>query len=131
VDAKKLNLKIDAEKLRNAVLKALAAENVRVELGQKVPVPAQPIFHNKIAYGKGCPWSCQGAENISYSGLDYPETIKAIKEHFVVCGLVPPNGYELMDHYAEAFKKVFQNIERVIQIYEGTEKYIPLEERLV
>ena len=130
VDPEKLAVKAETGRIRNAVLKALAAENVNVGLWQNVPVPAQPIFQNKSAYGKGCPWTCHGAENVSYNAFDYPNTIEVLENHFVLKGLMPPNGFELMDRYGEAFQKVFQNIERVIEIYDETDTYVPLEERL-
>jgi dTDP-4-amino-4,6-dideoxygalactose transaminase len=130
VDPEKLNLDIEAGKLKDAVFKALAAENVKVGQWQKIPVPGQPIFKNKTAYGKGCPWSCHGADDVNYDVRDYPNTIKVLEDHFLVTGLVPPNGFELMDRYGEAFQKVFQNIDKVIEIYDETEQYVPLEERL-
>ncbi len=130
VDPKKLNLDIEAGKLKNAVLKALAAENVKVGVWQQFPLPGQPMFRNKTAYGKGCPWSCHGADDVSYNVRDYPNTTQVLEDHFLVTGMVPPNGFEILDHYGEAFRKVFENIDRVIGIYDETEKYVSLEERL-
>ena len=118
VDPTGLNLDIHPGKLRGAVLEALAAENVPVSRWQKVPVPSQPLFQNKLAYGRGCPWRCHGAEDVSYKTEDYPNTVAILENSFVLRGLVPPNGFELMDHYVAAFEKVFQNIERVVDIFD-------------
>ena len=127
----KMNLKGEIGKIRNAIQSALSAENVGVFLWQSVPVPAQPMFRNKVAYGKGCPWTCHGADDVSYNGLDYPNTIQVLEDHMVIKGLMNPAGSELMDRYGEAFRKVFDNIERVIEIYEeGNGEYVPLKERL-
>ena len=126
----KLNLKAEIGKIRNAVLNALTAENVRASLFQSVPVPAQPMFQKKLAYGKDCPWTCHGAENVSYSGQDYPNTIRVLEDHFLLKGLMYPDGLKLMDYYAEAFRKVFENIERVIEVYDQTNEYVPLAEKL-
>jgi len=129
VDPRKLNMEIEPGKLRDAVLKALVAENVDAMLWQKVPVPAQPLFQNKLAYGRGCPWRCQGSR-VRYDIDDYPNTIAHLDNSFTVRRLPPPNSFELMDCYAEAFEKVFENINRVIDIFDKTEKYVPLAERM-
>ena len=121
VDPVKLGMAIEPRKLRNAVLKALLAENVRAFCWQKVPVPGQPLFQNKLAYGKGCPWTCHDAEDVSYDVREYPNTLAILESSFVVWGLVPPNGHELMDSYAVAFEKVFRNIDRVVDLVDETE----------
>ena len=51
VDPAELNLNVEAGKLRDAVMHALAAEKVDVMRWQKVPVPAQPVFQKKSGYG--------------------------------------------------------------------------------
>ena len=109
---------------------ALAAENVRAGQWQKVPVPAQPMFQNKRAYGKGWPWSCSGDGEVSYDLRNYPNSFSALENSFTVRGLVPPNGTELVDAYAAAFEKVFGNIDRVLAAYDRKEQFIPLEERI-
>ena len=124
VDPKELNLNVEVGKFRNAILKALSAENVKVGLWQKSTVPGQPIFRNKMAYGRGCPWSCQQREDLRYDPLGYPNSVMALENHFVIGGLVPPNGFELMDRYAEAFGKVFGNVDRVLELYDEVETYV-------
>ena len=128
VDTSALGLDIEVGKLRNAVMKALAAENVDVMRWQKVPVPSQPMFQNKIAYGNGSPWNCP-AGDVSYDVEQYPNAFASLENSFVVRRMVPPNGVELMDRYAAAFAKVFGQIERVIELYDQTETYVPLEQR--
>ena len=130
VDPAVLNLDIEVGKLRNAIMHALAAENVLVILWQKVPVPGQPMFQNKLAYGKGCPWSCQAADQRCYEVRDYPNTIRVLEDHFLLKGLIPPNGSELMARYGDAFRKVFQRLDHVIEHYDQTHQYVPVEERM-
>jgi dTDP-4-amino-4,6-dideoxygalactose transaminase len=129
VDPDKLNLDIEPGKLKDAILKALKAENVSVGRLQQAPVPAQPLFQNKTGYGEGWPWNCHGRE-VSYDIYDYPNTTAAIEKSFFVRGLPPPHDLELMDLYAEAFEKVVQNIDRVVDLFDETEQYIPLGERM-
>jgi len=128
LDPSALGLDIEVGRLRNAVMKALAAENVDVMRWQKVPVPSQPMFQNKIAYGNGSPWNCP-AGDVSYDVEQYPNAFASLENSFVVRRIVPPNGVELMDRYAAAFAKVFGQIERVIELYDQTETYVPLEQR--
>ena len=128
LDTSALGLDIEVGRLRNAVMKALAAENVDVMRWQKVPVPSQPMFQNKIAYGNGSPWNCP-AGDVSYDVEQYPNAFASLENSFVVRRIVPPNGVELMDRYAAAFAKVFGQIERVIELYDQTETYVPLEQR--
>jgi len=88
-----LGLDIPVEKLRDAVVYALVAEGVRAFLWQKVPVPAQPVFRNKAAYGKGCPWNCpHTAAKVDYNGWDYPNTVKVLRNHFVIRGCFRPKA---------------------------------------
>ena len=125
-----IGLDVPVEKFRNAILKALAAENVRVSLWQKVPVPAQTVFQLKVGYAKGCPWNCKGRQDVSYDPFAYPNTIRMLQDHFVVWGLVPPNTSELMDYYSQAFHKVFANCARTVEIYDRAGIYQPLEKIL-
>jgi len=116
-------------RVRDAVMAALTAENVRVARWQKMPVPDQPVFQRKQAYGRGCPWRCQGSDGISYDPSEFQNTRAVIENHFVVRGLVPPNNLELMDRYAIAFEKVFDHLDRVLEIHSGrSEKTTSLEE---
>ena len=129
VDPEALDLPVETGKLRDAVMKALAAENVRAGLWQKIPVPAQPIFQKQAAYGQGCPWSCQGSE-VTYDIRDYSNAVAILENSFVVRGLTPPNDVALVEAYAEAFEKVFENIDRVVDIFDKTEQYVSLEEKM-
>jgi len=128
VDPVALGLDVEAGLLRDAVMKALAAESVDVTMWQKVPVPAQTMFQNKVAYGNGSPWDLAGGD-VSYDVYDYPNTFAALDDSFVVRRTAPPNGPELMDRYADAFEKVFGQIDRVVAMFEDTEEYVPLEVR--
>ena len=53
-----LGLDISARTLREKVQEALRAEGVPTGQWQRLPVPSQEIFQNRIGYGAGCPWRC-------------------------------------------------------------------------
>lgn len=128
VNPDELNLDVEPGRLRNAVLKALQAENVDASLWQKVPLPAQTVFHKKIGYGNGSPWRDHGSD-VTYDLDDCPNTFAILDNSFCLRRLIPPNDSELMDSYAGAFRKVFGQIDHVLESYGETEDYVGLEER--
>ncbi|MFQ6097820.1 MAG: hypothetical protein ACE5O2_08840, partial [Armatimonadota bacterium] len=99
-----------------AMQKALAAEGVGMGQWQTRPVPGQSVFQEKRGYGKGCPWTCRFARDVEYRAQDYPETVKFIESHSYLTGVYPPNDMDLMRLYVEGFRKVADNIERVLEL---------------
>jgi perosamine synthetase len=56
-DAKEMGLS------RDLFVKALAAEGIPAGTGYVRPMYANPVFLNKVAYGRGgCPWTCHGED---------------------------------------------------------------------
>ena len=129
IDPEKLNVDAEPGKIRNAVMKALKAENINVGRWQKIPVPAQPMWQNMMAYGKGCPWKCHGGD-VRYDIDEYPMAWEMLEKSFILWGVAPPDEFERVDYYAQAFEKVFANIEKVVDLYDKTEKYVPLTDRM-
>jgi len=120
LDPSELGIDIEASKFRNKVTRALQAEGVDAVLWQSLPVPGQTLFQLKEGYGKGCPWSCPYYnKQIKYDIQDYPETVKLLNDSFVICSEPYPiyaQNLELMKHYVEAFHKVFDNLDEVLEI---------------
>lgn len=119
LDPSELGIDIEASKFRNKVTRALQAEGVDAVLWQSLPVPGQTLFQLKEGYGKGCPWSCPYYnKQIKYDVQDYPETVKLLNDSFVICSESYPiyaQKLELMKYYAEAFQKVFDNLDEVLE----------------
>ncbi len=90
---------------REAMQAALRAEGVPTHRWQTLPVPAQAIFQVREGYGRGCPWVCHGS-TVTYDATGYPVTQRFIDGRAYVAGVRPPNGSDLMDLYAQAFRKV-------------------------
>ena len=84
-----------------------------------MPVPAQKIFMKRDAYGKGAPWTCghsrDQVKNMTYDPFDYPVTVDMFDRSFCITPIYPPNDIELMEYYVEAFHKVFDNLDEVIE----------------
>jgi len=121
LDTAALGIDRPAAEVRDKVRAALNAEGVEAVLWQTGPVPAQPIFQELIGYGKGCPWRCRHTDGVkySYTAGDYPETIRLIEDSIVICGESHPiygQKLELMEAYVEAFHRVFDNLDEVLEL---------------
>jgi hypothetical protein len=106
----------------------LRAEGVAANRWQNRPVPSQTLFVEKRGYGKGCPWTCafRNSDPMFYDPLDFPVTQKVVDDSIVFHdSLYPPNGQELMARYIEAFQKIWDNLDEVMDVaFEPGEIYI-------
>jgi dTDP-4-amino-4,6-dideoxygalactose transaminase len=108
-----LGLDVSPREMREKMQEALRAEGVPTGQWQRLPVPEQEIFQARVGYGKGCPWKCTDSE-VEYKKGDYPEASAFIDAHCYVFGIDPPNSIKLMGLYVEAFQKIMDNLEQVI-----------------
>jgi perosamine synthetase len=105
------------EGFRNKLCKALQAEGVPVWPGYVEPLYLLPIYQELIGYGdKGCPFKCPHYQGeVDYSAGICPNVESLQKEELL---LFPFCVYELnfeeIDLIAEAFHKVFANLEQVL-----------------
>jgi dTDP-4-amino-4,6-dideoxygalactose transaminase len=109
---------IDAEPghFRSAVEKALFREGVQVGQWQTMPVPAQDLFQTKKGHSaSGYPWNfSEEGKKLEYRVEEYPHALDYCKRYTVVAGIHPPNSRGLMEKYADAFEKVFSQLDRVM-----------------
>ena len=110
---------IHVKRFRWAVHKALQEEGCDLFEWHNMPVPAQKIFMKRDAYGKGAPWTCghasEQARNMVYDPFDYPVCVDMFDRSFCIDPFYPPNDLTLMEYYVEAFHKVFNNLDAVIE----------------
>ncbi len=112
IDMKAAKWTGEPEKLRNAVAKALCAEGVPVGAWQQFILPAMTVFQAKNAYGKGCPWSCQGAGHVKYDPAAYPMAQRHCSTSFgMTYPIRQPNGKKAVKAIARGFWKVFSGIQ--------------------
>lgn len=104
----------DPKPLRNAIMKALQREGVPVGVWQSFILPDMTVFKAKNAYGKGCPWSCNGAgDGVEYIPANYPAANRHCDTHFgMTVPLRAPNRTDVAEKVAEAFAKVFANVDK-------------------
>ena len=116
---------IHVKRFRWAVQKALQEEGVDLFEWHNMPVPAQKIFRLRDAYGKGAPWTCghasKQARNMIYDPFDYPVCVDMFDRSFCIEPIYPPNDLKLMKYYVEAFHKVFDNLDEVLEFSKGIE----------
>lgn len=101
---------------RDDILRALRAEGIPVGGGYPRLMPDNPMFQKKIAYGsKGCPWSCHlYTGKITYEQGAFPVARELIASRFIWFYHVhPPNTASDMVQAAEAFRKVFNNLDEL------------------
>ena len=110
-----LGLSVSPRVFREKVQEALVAEGLHVGQWQRRPVPAQEIFQAQIGYGSGCPWTCGHAQPVEYRTEDYPNATAFIDSHFYLFDVNPPNDLDLMKLYVEAFEKVMDNPDRLVE----------------
>jgi perosamine synthetase len=102
----------DPSRLRDAVMKALNAEGVPVSTWQRFILPSMTVFQARNAYGRGCPWSCRGGSaGVSYDPRRFPVARRHSDTHFgMTTPLRAPNGPDVVERVAAAFRKVFDRI---------------------
>ncbi len=102
-------------KMRDAVVKALAAEGVPANVWQRFILPAMTVFQAKNAYGGGFPWSIPGAdEGVDYDPAHFPVAQRHCESYFaLVMALRAPNGTDEVTKVAAGIRKVFENIDQI------------------
>lgn len=139
VDPVEAGLDIPAGRFRQAIQDALRAEGVFVQLSQHTPVPGQSLFQVKRGYGKGCPWKCSYSRDVSYQIEDYPETLDVLRRSLALDArfTYPHTPIKSVDKMLDAFRKVFENLQEVIQYakeidysepWEDISKFSPVEQ---
>jgi perosamine synthetase len=110
-DPEAAGLPVPPRALRDAMLRALAAEGLEVVLWQTEPLPAQSVFRGS-GFGRGFPWTSgdlSGAR-ANYDPARYPRTTRLLERSIVVfsqsCPLIAQES-SLVDRYVEAFAKVW------------------------
>jgi len=131
VDPEAAGLDISTGRFRQALQDILRAEGVPVKLSQRTPIPGQALFQVKRGYGKGCPWTCPHAHNVSYRIEDYPQTLRVLEGSLALdVGFIHPLTLtEMQDKLLNAFYKVFDNLDEVVS-YARKLDYSPPWEKL-
>lgn len=108
---------ISPGQFRHALQRALVAEGVPLAHYQMTPLCGHPVFQLQEGYGGGYPWTMPGALPQRYEIEDYPNTLAIIEDSLVLrrAHLNPGSG-PLLELYADAFVKVWEDLERIGRI---------------
>ncbi len=112
-----LGINMDSNEFRARIQKALIAEGCDAKRWQTRPVQKQVMFQKMTGYGYGCPWTCPHGSGrpFVYGEEDYAVTEQILKDSIVFYDpLYPPNGPEVIDRYIAAFKKIWENMDEVL-----------------
>jgi dTDP-4-amino-4,6-dideoxygalactose transaminase len=109
---------IPVDHFRNALVAALRAEGVEARPLWESLVPLQALWQLQKGYGQGCPWSCPyyKAQPIAYHVEDYPRALQFARSHLCVYGTWPPNDESLMRLFVDAFEKLFEHLDEIVEI---------------
>jgi len=107
---------VDAVKAELVPTELRESEGVRVSSGYIKPLYLQPLYQEKIAYGKGgCPWNCSKYQGtVDYKKCICPVAEKMYGETLMIHELMRPGmTKEDLDDVASAFIKVWENIDEL------------------
>lgn len=113
---------------RQALRRALRAEGVPISQYQLTPLPGQHPFQTREGYGHGYPWTLPGVAPQRYVIEDYPNTLAIIEDSLTLQRrhLNPESG-PLLQSYADAFEKIWENLERIGRMAQSTPYEAPWE----
>ena len=103
---------VEAVKAELMPTKLRESEGVKVGCGYTKPVYLQPLYQQRIAYGKsGCPWVCDKyLGNVDYSKGICPVAEKMYEDLLITHELMRPGMTRKdLDDVVSAFNKVWEN----------------------
>jgi dTDP-4-amino-4,6-dideoxygalactose transaminase len=113
-DMEELGLDQDPSGSRNRIVEAMRAEGVETGVWQSFMLPAMTVFQARNGYGRGCPWRCHLARDITYSTEDYPNARKHCESHTgLTTPIRAPNDRRVVELTADGIRKVMENIDQL------------------
>ncbi|HEX6291228.1 MAG TPA: DegT/DnrJ/EryC1/StrS family aminotransferase [Herpetosiphonaceae bacterium] len=113
---------------RQAVRRAMRAEGVPISQYQMTPLPGQHPFQTQQGYGHGYPWTLPGLPPQRYAIEDYPTTLAVINDSLTLQRRhLNPDSGPLLQFYADAFEKVWENLDRIGRMAESLPYEAPWE----
>ncbi len=111
---------------RSVFTQALNAEGIPFGEGYVKPIYLQPMYQKRIAYTRGCPWTCNHyAGSVSYAPGLCPVAERMYERELILAALChPPQTEADMDDVARVFDKVLNNLP-TLHDYETSETNVP------
>ncbi len=116
LSAAKAGFAMPEAEFRDKVSDALSAEGLRIGSWQRMPLPAQRLFKDKIGYGKGSPWSDGHYKgNVTYRVEDYPVAVEVSDRTTWLSNMYFwPSTAEDLEYAVKAFDKVFSQLDKIL-----------------
>ena len=123
LDGAAAGVDLSPTQLRDATIKALRAEGCEVVMWQGEALPSHPLFSELKGFGKGFPFTSSDVERLRANyHASYPVTRRLIDSSLVLfsqtCPLIGQSA-ETVDLYADAFRKVWGDRKRLVEIAKG------------
>jgi perosamine synthetase len=118
LDPERAGVDLSPARLRDVMIRALRAEGLEVVLWQSAPLPAQTLFQRRDEQG-GFPRALEGGTDLAsnYDPARYPRTSALLAGSLLLFSQSFPligQSEELVDRYAEAFRRVWQSRDRLV-----------------
>lgn len=112
VDPDAAGLDVTTDQFRVALREIFWAEGLPLVEFQNAPLPQHPLLQRKVGYGRGCPWTCHGRDDIVYDRDAFPGALDALRSSLVVG--IPAQAVlcnaEVVDAYLRCFEKLAMNL---------------------
>lgn len=124
LSAKKAGYDLPEVTFRDWISRALKAEGLRIGPWQRCILPAQSIFHDKVGYGHGSPWSDPSYKgNVTYEPADYPVAQRVADQTTWLSNMFFwPQTKDDVQCAVKAFEKVLNQLPEVIDYHIKQEK---------
>jgi perosamine synthetase len=118
LDPARIGLDIEPQRLRNVMLRALRAEGVEAVLWHTTPLPAYPLFQQRVGYGGQFPWTVPPASrDITYDAAAYPEATALLNDSLLLGSeRYPLAGQDssVMQYVVAAVQKVYAALDELV-----------------
>ena len=118
LDPERAGVDLSPARLRDVMIRALRAEGLEVVLWQSAPLPAQTLFQRRDEKD-GFPRALEGGTDLAsnYDPARYPRTSELLAGSLLLFSQSFPliaQSEELVDRYAEAFRRVWLGRDRLV-----------------
>jgi dTDP-4-amino-4,6-dideoxygalactose transaminase len=118
IDPAEADLRITTDQMREALKRVFWAEGLPVVEFQNAPLAGHALMQRTIGYGRGCPWSCHGRDDLAYRIEDSPGSLQAIRDSLVIGypAQAPLANSTVVDAYVRCFEKIGANLHTIERI---------------
>lgn len=115
-DLKAIGVDCPPAEFRAKVVAALGCEGVLLRSWMNWTLPGLPVFSDPGAFEAKHPWKRTWPADRVYNSDEYPEANRIVQETSIVAEAPAAVGPEIIDYLAAGFRKVFSQIDKVLEI---------------